>query len=246
MNDASIPNKKWSDDHPQADCARAKALMLQAVDDELPSEESAWFETHLGSCPLCRALQLQFQDIDDKLRRDGVSLSQENPFPLGGRGLLLTRVAATRTRPSTRMIWLIPAAAAFAALLLIGVAVVRTPHVRTQTETTPTQPVRSETRPHPALRADLPGVPQLASPRRTPARRRRATRESGQEAFVPIPYTAPLAPYERATIARMDLAVSALIAAGIDVRSTEPVVQADVLLGQDGRAHAVRILSKMN
>jgi hypothetical protein len=44
----------------------------------------------------------------------------------------------------------------------------------------------------------------------------------------------------------MDLAVSALIAAGIDVRSTEPVVQADVLLGQDGRAHAVRILSKMN
>jgi len=44
----------------------------------------------------------------------------------------------------------------------------------------------------------------------------------------------------------MELAVSALIAAGIDVRSTEPVVQADVLLGQDGRAHAVHILSKMN
>jgi hypothetical protein len=245
MNDASIPNEKWSDDRPQADCVQAKALMLQAVDDELPREESAWFQTHLGSCPLCRALQLQFQDIDDKLRHDGVSLSQEKPFPLDGRRLLLTRIAATRRHPSRRMIWLIPAAAAFAALLLTGVTVVHSPRVRIQTEAAPTQPVRTETRPHPALRADVPGVPRLASPRRTPARRRHATPEKN-EAFVPIPYTAPLAPYERATIARMDLAVSALIAAGIDVRSTEPVVQADVLLGQDGRAHAVRILSKMN
>src|SRR6516164_6779844 len=112
MNDASIPNKKWSDDHPQADCARAKALMLQVADDELPSEESGWFETHLGSCPLCRTLQLQFQDIDDKLRHDGVSLSQEKPFPPGGRRLLLTRMAATPRHPSRRTIWLIPAAAA--------------------------------------------------------------------------------------------------------------------------------------
>jgi hypothetical protein len=221
--------------------------MLEAADDELPKDENRWFETHLDSCPWCRALQLQFQDIDDKLRDDGLSLSRENPFPLGGRRLLLTSMAATRTRRFPRMIWLIPAVAAFATVLLIGVAVVRTPQVRIQTETTPMPPVPTETRPHPALRADVPGVAQPASPRRTPARRRLATREkSDHQAFVPIPFTAPLAPYERATIARMNLAVSALIAAGIDVRSTEPVVQADVLLGQDGRAHAVRILSKMN
>src|SRR5215469_5265732 len=138
MNDASSPNQQWTDEHPQAGCARAKALMLQAVDDELPKEETAWFETHLGSCPLCSTLQLQFQDIDDKLRRDGVSLSQEKPFPRGGRRLLLTRMAATPRRPSRRLIWLIPTVAAVAALLLMGVAVIRAPRVRTQAEATPT------------------------------------------------------------------------------------------------------------
>ena len=44
----------------------------------------------------------------------------------------------------------------------------------------------------------------------------------------------------------MDLPVAALIAAGFDVRAVDPgaTVQADVLTGQDGRAHAIRLLRK--
>jgi hypothetical protein len=63
--------------------------------------------------------------------------------------------------------------------------------------------------------------------------------------FVEIPYTAPLAPYERSEIVRMDLPVSALIAAGFEVDSpdTGAILRADVLFGQDGRAHAIRLLS---
>src|SRR5215471_6514956 len=165
MNDASFPSKKWSDDRPPADCGRTKGLMLQEVDDDLPREENEWFETHLGLCPLCRAIQLQFQEIDDELRHDGVSLSQEKPFPLDGRRLLLTRMAAAQRRPSRRMIWLIPAAAAFAALLWMGVAVVRAPRIRIQTETTPAPPAPSEMRPDSALRADVPVTRQMNSPR---------------------------------------------------------------------------------
>lgn len=68
------------------------------------------------------------------------------------------------------------------------------------------------------------------------------------EPFVEIPYIAPLAPYERTSIVRMDVPVSALIAAGFDVHSpdTGAAFKADVLFGQDGRARAIRLVSKSN
>ena len=57
-----------------------------------------------------------------------------------------------------------------------------------------------------------------------------------------IPYVAPLAPYERVRMLRMDVPVTALIAAGFEVHAhdTGAVVTADVLFGQDGRAYAIR------
>jgi hypothetical protein len=69
-------------------------------------------------------------------------------------------------------------------------------------------------------------------------------RESEQP-FVTIPYVAPLAPYERAEIVRMELPVAALIAAGLPMRTADPRAraEADVVVGQDGRARAVRLIS---
>jgi hypothetical protein len=63
--------------------------------------------------------------------------------------------------------------------------------------------------------------------------------------FLAIPYTAPLASYERTSLVRMDLPVSALVAAGLPVRISDPAAQAsaDVLVGEDGRARAVRVIS---
>ena len=40
--------------------------------------------------------------------------------------------------------------------------------------------------------------------------------------FIPIPYTIPLAPEERATVVRMEIPVSALIAAGFQMSATDP------------------------
>ncbi len=67
-----------------------------------------------------------------------------------------------------------------------------------------------------------------------------------EEPFLAIPFVAPLAPYERATVMRMRMPVAALIAAGFEVDEPESgsSVTADVIVGQDGRAHAVRLLSK--
>jgi hypothetical protein len=69
-----------------------------------------------------------------------------------------------------------------------------------------------------------------------------------EQPFVPIPYLAPPAPYERIEVVRMELPVAALIAAGLTVRTADPGarVEADVLVGQDGRARAVRLVSNVN
>ena len=63
--------------------------------------------------------------------------------------------------------------------------------------------------------------------------------------FLTIPYTVPLSPEEPATVWRTKIPVTQLVAAGFQVEVPDPaaVVEADVLVGQDGRARAVRPLS---
>jgi hypothetical protein len=63
--------------------------------------------------------------------------------------------------------------------------------------------------------------------------------------FVPIPYTAPLGPYERADVIRVELPVSALIAAGLPFQVSDPGARAraDLVVSEDGRARAVRLIS---
>ncbi len=69
--------------------------------------------------------------------------------------------------------------------------------------------------------------------------------EESEQPFIPIPYVTPLGLYERAEVVRMELPVAALIAAGLPVRTADPGAraQADVVVGQDGRARAVRLIS---
>ena len=73
-----------------------------------------------------------------------------------------------------------------------------------------------------------------------------APRESrdNEAPFMQIPYVVPPAPYERTEILRMDVQVAALTAAGFDVHISDPgaSIPAEVLIGQDGRAHAIRFL----
>jgi anti-sigma factor RsiW len=66
-----------------------------------------------------------------------------------------------------------------------------------------------------------------------------------EESFVPIPYVQPLDPYATATVMRMEVPVATLIAFGyrMDASDLAAVVTADVLVGEDGRAHAVHVLS---
>lgn len=69
-----------------------------------------------------------------------------------------------------------------------------------------------------------------------------------QTPFISIPYTLPLQPYERADVMRMDVPVAALIAVGLPISMADPaaVARADVLVGQDGRARAIRLVTSSN
>jgi hypothetical protein len=67
--------------------------------------------------------------------------------------------------------------------------------------------------------------------------------EQAQTGFVRIPYVVPPLPYERTEIVHMNVPVAALIAVGF--RRDEPAaasVPAEVLVGQDDRPLAIRIL----
>jgi hypothetical protein len=66
------------------------------------------------------------------------------------------------------------------------------------------------------------------------------------EPFVRVPYVVPPAPYERTEVLRMEVPVATLLAAGLEVHvpAVEGTVSADVLIGQDGRALAIRLVSK--
>jgi hypothetical protein len=91
-------------------------------------------------------------------------------------------------------------------------------------------------------RAALPG----AAPVTTAAAG--ATPGEASEPFIAIPYTEPIAPYERASVMRMDLPAAAVMAAGLplETRDAGERVQADVLVGEDGRARAIRLLYVSN
>jgi hypothetical protein len=60
--------------------------------------------------------------------------------------------------------------------------------------------------------------------------------------FVAIPYMPPLDPHENTAIVHMNIRVSTLLAAGYRIASDpDAIISADVLVGEDGRAHAIRI-----
>ena len=74
-------------------------------------------------------------------------------------------------------------------------------------------------------------------PRHTPT-----IETSEQTGFVEIPYLAPPDPHENTTVVRIQIRVATLIAVGYRVTADpDAIVPADVLVGEDGRAHAVRV-----
>ena len=156
--------------------------------------------------------------------------AQRLPHPVE-RAVLAEFDAARRRR-----IWKLTAAGAIAALLLAGAFNIRQPKQ-------PTSPHLSRviaTAPAPAI---VPAKTLPLKPRRHPSRRPAISQQPDlQDPFIAIPYTVPLAPEERTTVVRMTLSPAAIAAVGFPFQPGIPQ-QADVLISEDGRARAIRIVA---
>jgi len=75
------------------------------------------------------------------------------------------------------------------------------------------------------------------------ARRTSPSQQPDNRPFIPIPYTVPLSKYENASIVRMNVSAAELLAVGYKIPAAQPsaVVTAEVLVGEDGRPHGIRL-----
>jgi hypothetical protein len=108
-------------------------------------------------------------------------------------------------------------------------------------------------KPRPEPKPELPPrreTAQVQQPVSQPApkRRHKSKPVPKESPFLRIPYSMPLAPNERAEMIRVEMPVSALAAAGIRIATadTGAKAQADLIVGEDGMARAVRIVSISN
>jgi hypothetical protein len=145
----------------------------------------------------------------------------------------------------------IAAVCTIAAMLVAGAFVVRERparhHVTFEAAAIEKAPPRFPELDHVDRVAHEKGAP-AAKPRprkHSAVRTKNLARESAEEPFVAIPYTVPLAPEERTTVVRITLSPSAIAAVGFPLPAIDPGNEslADVLVGEDGRAHAIRIVA---
>ena len=234
-----------------------KAITESARGAGLPDSLPRSAERHLETCFGCKAWREGQVRLSGALRAistdaDEVAISADVELALGTEfERVLGKQTALRTaRPLrwpvfwTRAAW----AGALAATVVLGWVVTR-----------PTQPPvisRNATVPAPLPSAPTPvkGRARSAAPPSGAIRASRVQRpvktapvpaDEPEQPFVEVPFTLPFAPGERADVVRADVPVSALIAAGFKMHYSDPGASAlaDVVVGSDGRAHAVRILS---
>ncbi len=98
-----------------------------------------------------------------------------------------------------------------------------------------------KTDPSPASHRKLPDTLRPSRTKHSP-RAAQVVRPSG---FVELPWSAGLPPFESGEIVRMEVPVATLPTYGIDISagSASGPVEADVLIGQDGFARAIRLVA---
>lgn len=206
---------------------------------------------HLDACLACADFLSAQRRVSVAVREIAVQ-GRAAKLPRGLESELLAEFEVVRkAAPQPRLYWLSAGALALAAGLMAVVVQLRSPG---RPATQPPSVVAKVAMPSAlptTLESSVPAAPGLrpvtVPPRPIRPVRAAAARPVDQEEqpFVSIPYTMPLGPEERGNVVRMDVPVSALIAAGLPMRvwDMSANASADVLVGEDGRARAVRLVS---
>jgi hypothetical protein len=220
------------------DLARAAALDAEILESGL---------AHARVCVECRERLAEAQALTEALAALAAE-SAEAHVPSNLEANLLMAVRRRRRRPAAR--WQPWAAAGIAAAVLFAVALAL-PRWERYSRTEPRQIAADQ----PAAPAHAPAVehqiaPQLrsASPSGEKAAGQQASDDSNQAVwvtdFVPVPFSDGLMPYENAAVVRVQMPRSALASLGFPVSedAAAQLINADLLIGQDGQPRAVRLV----
>lgn len=198
---------------------------------------------HLAACADCHE-RLDMQIALTASMARAVSESSRAVMPRGAENALLAefvRVRKPRVRIMPRWVAVAGVAAAIVvAAVLLNSGASKTRSVQPQLSAPIAAPVAEAV----AVTRDPASQPLVAAVRHIPHRAATPAPEPEQP-FIEVPYTVPLEPFERAQMMQVELPVSALIAAGMPVGVADPAARAraDVIVGQDGRARAFRVIS---
>lgn len=212
--------------------------MLQAIDGELEPSDHARVDTHLANCGQCLGRYEDLAQLSETLNHAIETAPVAAPASARQRleAALENSRGAHPIQPVAIWKWVAVAAGLVLLLLLF----------RQQ----PTPPRQTAA----AISKELPTAPrETAIPHAVPvqALSKKRGRPSSHHArgpdygFIRLPYSDPSLPIDSADVVRVQLHLSALADTGV-VRvlpgASDPLVQADVLLGLDGQPSAIRIL----
>jgi hypothetical protein len=197
-------------------------------------EERRSIAAHAASCPDCRLFLEQQTSLTGALMELAADTAMAPPSEL--ESILLEEFDSTR---SWRRRYLKPAAAIAAiAAALACFAVIQLRHA-------PAPPGKSYGEFRQAAAVAVPPPAVLKAVPRHVRRPRSAPQAEDAGPFMAVPYTLPLDPRERMTVMRVEMPVAALVAVGLTTAAADPSAsaQADVVVGEDGRIRAIRLVS---
>jgi len=226
------------------------ALLLRALDEELEARQAWLVKLHLDHCESCRARMEEMGRMTWQ-----VGELQQGVLPPDDVRAFLARLEgeAVREQPElSRTWWFTPARTRWqklawcgmlGLLMVVGVKI-WAPHPHTTvsppqvavappvpkqlvTDTMPVKPVR---RVHRAVKKQVP--PAAVAP------------EEAVTPFFPLPFSDAALPLDQASVIRVELPRSALEWTGLPVEENrrEERIRADLVLGADGLARAIRFI----
>jgi hypothetical protein len=232
-----------------------EAIVDLARGAALPSSVAAAAEAHVDGCPACAAELRRQRELTAGLHALAASVRHEAPAA-DSEARVLAAFAAAHTAadapPAARPSWTWFAAAAAAAAVIAAAYVVGgsrgrsvEPGIARRADAAPSPPIVAEA-PKPVAKApDEPANPR--SVRNVPRPSRPAAPGNGTRTFefAAIPGAAGLPDFESGSIVRVELPVAALPAYGVEIApdAARSQVQADMLVGQDGHARAIRLVA---
>jgi len=228
-------------------CHDYQDLILDLARNQADIEQVPGARAHLEACPLCASRLQQQRALTAELRALAATTADAKPTDTLERRLLESfikqhsgRSGATLAAGRARR-WMPMAAAVAIAIGAITWWYVSgsrpTGHL---TETAPSEIARDITK-NPA--AEVAPNNSQAQTRTVPASR--ALRILQPAGFAPLPGTATLPSFESGEIVRMEIPLASLPAYGIEIPADagNRPVQADLLVGQDGKARAIRLVA---